>query len=130
MLLKIDDDHDASEKAWVAARLRSARGFRDVSQGDLAAAMGIGWKRVNRWEAGDKYPGSTPSEAELIAIIEILKLRADWFELPMSRAEALEAEDVQALRQTARDMGQRPGKSHSAVLKAVREARKQAKDQA
>lgn len=125
-----NSDGYPSEKAWIAARVRSARAFRDLTQTEFAQLLGIERKTVGGWEDGEKFPGRIPNDGEQAGIIKLLELRSDWFSLPLSQTEVSEGADVAALRHTADDMGLQPGKSHSAVLRAVREARKQEQDPA
>lgn len=71
----------AEEIAEMACRVRAARNYRRWSQAQLGEAIGVDTKTVNRYESA-KNLKSYPDFGTRLAIIAVLKLRPDWFEMP------------------------------------------------
>ena len=60
----------------IARRVRAARGFAGLSQRELADALGVDIKTVNRWENRHWQP----DRGRMTAIIVICGVRVDWFD--------------------------------------------------
>lgn len=115
-----DTDGYASEREWIAARIRAARGFRDLTQPKLANLLGVERRKIAAWEDAEGFPTRAPKDGDLVAIVSLLRLRADWFELPLGQLEAMEAADIEAMRETLRGADMPTGRSHKSVLAALK----------
>jgi transcriptional regulator with XRE-family HTH domain len=63
------------ERGRLGRSIRRARLFRELTQAQLAAAVGVGLATVERWEAGT----SAPSLLALGPLCDALRVPAEYF---------------------------------------------------